>query len=296
MTNQNHSDLNVTITALHIYPIKSCGGIALQETIIETYGLRHDRNWVVVEDSDALSPHQSPLKFITQRQLPRMACIQPMLTEHSVQLHAPGMPMLEIPLALQDETRPTRSVNVWRDTLPAWDEGVQAAEWFSTFLGQSLRLMRYATPYQRICDPIWTGTDHAHTRFADGYPILLTNTASLDDLNQRLLEKGAPVIPMNRFRPNIVVSGITAFEEDYVDTFSSTALTLRVVKPCTRCSVPSVDQATGQNTGVEPTATLSTYRLDDSVQGVTFGQNMIVTAGAGSCLRIGQKLDAALNF
>lgn len=291
MNHDTSTQPTLKITELHIYPIKSCAGIALQEAVIETYGLKNDRNWVIVEDAGQLNA-----KFITQRDLPRMACIQPILTQDKVRLNAPGMPTLEISTTQTDVNQSTHPVTVWRDTIPAWDEGVLAAEWLSDFLRKPVRLMRYAPPHQRICDPTWTGTDSANTRFADGYPILLTNEASLADLNHRLRKKGESPIPMNRFRPNLVVSGMPAFEEDYVTTLGSSELRLRVVKPCTRCSIPSVDQTTGQSTGIEPTATLSTYRLDEKIQGLVFGQNAIVTAGAGSDLRVGQILDVAFNF
>lgn len=277
----------VTLSSLHVYPIKSCGGIDLQQAQVEDYGLAYDRNWVVVDESG---------KFVTQRQCPRMALIQPRLVYGVLRLQAPGMLLLEIPLDADYSAQETSLVSVWHDLIPAWDEGDLVAYWFSQFLGQSVRLMRFAAPHQRRCDPQWTGADLAHTRFADGYPILLTNTASLDELNARMHAKGSPSLPMNRFRPNIVVSGLAAFEEDFLESLTLDSLHLRAVKPCARCSVPSVDQTSGISTGPEPTATLSEFRQDERVQGVTFGQNLIVTGGVGASLQVGARLDVKLNF
>jgi uncharacterized protein YcbX len=279
----------LTITELNIYPIKSCGGITLPSVQVDETGLQYDRHWVIVDTQQ---------RFLTQRQLPRMALIQTALSATHLQVSAPGMSSLLIGLNDVDSAAPTTNVTVWRDTIPAWDEGEAAAQWFSDFLGQSVRLMRYAAPYKRYCDPKWAGDSQAHTQFADGYPILLTHTASLADLNQRLQANGASTIPMNRFRANIVVSSdeLGAFEEDFLETLTCGELVLGAVKPCARCSVPSVDQTTGISTGPEPTATLSTFRHDERVQGITFGQNLIVVRGAGKMLQVGQVLDVDLNF
>ncbi|RCS57076.1 MOSC domain-containing protein [Parvibium lacunae] len=279
----------LTITDLSIYPIKSCAGITLETALVTAHGLQYDRHWVIVD-------HQQ--HFLTQRQHPRMALIQPSLSKQQLQLSAPGMSPLVLSTEPPKQPDSPCNVTVWRDSIPAWDEGNQAAQWLSEFLAQPVRLMRYAEPYQRACDPQWAGDSKAYTHFADGYPILVVNTASLAELNQRLAANGSTAIPMNRFRANIVVSGdeLGAFEEDYLETLSSMGLVLRAVKPCARCSVPSVDQQTGVHTGPEPTATLTHFRHDPRVQGVTFGQNLIIEAGAGTTLTVGSTLHAALNF
>jgi uncharacterized protein YcbX len=136
----------------------------------------------------------------------------------------------------------------------------------------------------------------SQTRFADGYPLLLIGQSSLDDLNGRLRAAGRSTLPMDRFRPNLVVDGLEAFEEDYLASLSTGAAEIRPVKPCARCPIPSIDQATGIP-GPDPMDILQTYRANPRMDGaVCMGMNCIVSAGAGSLLRVGQELAAELAF
>jgi uncharacterized protein YcbX len=156
--------------------------------------------------------------------------------------------------------------------------------------------VRFRPDVARPTSTKWTGGVPAQTRFADGYPLLLTSTASLADLNRRLAAAGRAALPMNRFRPNLVVDGIEAFEEDYVESFSAGGIELRPVKPCARCPIPSIDQATGVP-GPDPLDILQAYRANPRMDGaVCFGMNCIVSAGAHGRLQVGQQLDVTLAF
>lgn len=285
-----------SISQLNVYPIKSCAGISRDAVRLTPFGLEHDRNWMVIDTQG---------RFITQRTHARLALVQPALNGGELAVTAPGMDALRLPVdpaALADA--PVVAATVWRDTVAALDAGREAAGWFSEFLGASVRLVRFDPGQERTASREWTGDDTAQVRFADGYPVLVLGDASLSDLNARLARKGVDPIPMNRFRPNVVLSGIDAYEEDYTDTLRVSAsegeVELRIVKPCTRCPIPTIDQMRGApdpRWPNEPTDTMSTYRADSRVDGgIAFGQNAIVLAGAGDTLAVGQAVEAQLRF
>ncbi|WP_206956842.1 MOSC domain-containing protein [Trinickia acidisoli] len=285
-----------SISQLHIYPIKSCGGISRDAVRLTPYGLEHDRNWMVIDAHGC---------FVTQRTHATLARVQPALFGNELEVRAPGMATLTLPVeAAALAGAPTVAATVWRDTVPALDAGDEAARWFSDFLGASVRLVRFNPGFERTASRTWTGDVEAKVRFADGYPLLVLGEASLGDLNARLTGKGIDPIPMNRFRPNLVLAGIEAYEEDYTDALRVEAadgnVELRIVKPCTRCPMPTIDQARGApdpRWPNEPTDTMSPYRSDSRVDGaVTFGQNAIVIGGAGDTLAVGQSVDAELRF
>jgi uncharacterized protein YcbX len=186
-------------------------------------------------------------------------------------------------------------VVVWRSHVLGIDQGDAAAAWFSDHLGRRARLVRFDPAKPRRCNPDYVGTTGAHTMFADGYPLLVIGQASLDDLNARLASKGSPPLPMNRFRPNVVVTGLPPYDEDHLDTIESGGVTLKLVKSCVRCQVTTTDQATAR-VGIEPLATLGMYRRDDALAGVTFGMNAIVTAGAGHPLETGAAATVTYRF
>ena len=281
-----------TIAELTLYPIKSCAGIALQEATLTEQGLMtqqiYDREWMVVDGEG---------RQLTQREHPRMALITPRLKADTLELRAPGMLILEIPLGLPDpETAPSRMVQVWDDTVLAYDGDDTAAAWFSNAVGVPCRLVRFHAKGSRPVSTKWTDGVETSTMFSDGYPVLVASTASLEDVNQRLVKAGRSAIPMNRFRPNLVVDGIEAFEEDYVENFAIGEAALKPVKPCARCPMPSVDQATGQF-GPDPLDILQSYRAKEVLDGaICFGMNAIVTAGAGSRVRVGQEIVVSLAF
>lgn len=281
-----------TITELNIYPIKSCAGISLREATLTPAGLMtqniYDREWMVVDAQG---------EFMTQRAHPKMALIVPRIKAETLELRAPSMLRLEVPLDLPhpDDAR-TVNVKVWNDTVQAYDCDETTATWFSKFLGVPCKLVRFHAEAKRLANTKWTGGVEAPTLFSDGYPVLVISEASLHDLNGKLKAQGREALPMNRFRPNLVVSGIEAFEEDYVEAFGIGGAKLKPVKPCPRCPMPSIDQATGEF-GPDPLDILRTYRVNDKVDGgITFGMNAILVEGEGETVRVGQDIDAELAF
>ena len=222
--------------------------------------------------------------FLTQRALPRLALVEVALTTDSLHLSAQGQATtLEVPLAARD--LPRRRVRVWRDECEALGEGPAAAAWLSAWLGQPAHLVRFDPAHRRLSGHEWTSGADAENRFSDGFPLLVSSQESLDELNRRL----AVPVPMDRFRPNLVISGLRAHGEDEIDSLIADGLEIRPVKPCERCRITTTDQRTAE-AGVEPLRTLATYRRDESLDGVTFGMNATVTARAGATLEIGGRL------
>ncbi len=262
----------LTLTGLFIYPVKSCRGIPLTEAELTTRGLARDREWMVVDPNG---------RFLTQRDEPRMARISTELSATALILRAPGLPTLQVPLEHRPGTR--RTVQVWRDTLNALDEGAEAADWFSRALGRTLFLVRYPEEFQRLSNREWTGDVEAENRFSDAYPILVISEESLEDLNRRI--EGDP-LPMERFRTNLVIAGGPAYIEDVAPSLGAPGIELRLVKPCTRCSITATHHLTGE-VGVEPLKTLARYRRSERPSGVVFGQNALLIRGAGLKLRLG---------
>ncbi|MFN7153940.1 MAG: MOSC domain-containing protein [Acidovorax sp.] len=283
------SDLSGTIARLFVYPVKSCAGIEVQQALLTETGLDLDRAWMVVDAQGA---------FLTQRALPRMALIRPQLKTDEMVLQAPGMLALHVAI---DAVESPATVTVWRDTVPAWDMGAVAAQWFTDFLGQPCRLVRFDPEHKRLSSMAWTGGVEAPNQFADGFPILLASEASLEELNTRLATAGHAAVGMDRFRPNVVLAGLDAHDEDRVDLVrvdggAEGQMHLQPVKPCARCPIPNIDPATAQT---DPLVgdTLRTYRRDKRLDGaVTFGMNAIVRQGAGQMLRVGQRIGADLRF
>jgi uncharacterized protein len=240
------------IAALYVYPVKSARGIALQDAALTRAGLSQDRRWMLVGQSG---------RCLTQRELPRLALL----------------------LARQGERC---SVSVWGHECEAFDEGPAVADWLRQLLDHDCRLVRFDPAHRRLSAREWTGSFEAENQFSDKFPILAVSTASLADLNTRLAEP----LPMNRFRPNIVLEGLNAFDEDHIDELSDGAIRLKPVKACTRCKITTTNQDTGSVEGDEPLRTLNTYRYDAALHGVCFGQNLIVVSGAGARLQRGQTL------
>ena len=278
------------LTELVLYPIKSCAGLSVPEARLALDGLSangvHDREWMLVTP-DGL--------FLTQREVPRLATIRPRVEGATLIANAPGMPPLHLPLA-HDAAAPTVEVVIWEDRIRAADCGNAVANWFTIAIGAPCRLVRFRPDVHRPTSSKWTGGVPAATRFSDGYPILLIGQASLDDINAKLAQAGRDRLPMNRFRPNVVVDGIEAFEEDFVTAFHDGDISLRPVKPCARCPIPAVDQATGIP-GPDPLDILQAWRANPRMHGaVTVGMNVIVQDGIGQMLRVGQPLNVELAF
>jgi uncharacterized protein YcbX len=285
-------DVHGRIAALMIYPVKSLAGISVTEARLLETGLEWDRHWMVV-DAEGL--------FLTQRECPRMALVQPRITSGALELYGPEVEPLVVPLQAQG---PLRRVQVWDDTLDAMDMGEDAALWLQQVLGEpGVRLVRFAPQVQRPCSTRWTGGAPSHTQFADGYPVLVTTDASMDPLNARLAAAGLASVGINRFRPNLVLGGLDAHDEDHLtvlevemDAERQVRPRLALVKPCARCPIPNIDPVTAQtHPGVGDA--LMAYRQDARVNGaITFGMNAIVQAGAGAVLRVGQSVAASYGF
>ena len=282
------------ISALFVYPVKSCRAIALTDALIERDGLQWDRRWMVVDAGG---------RFVSQREYPAMARIATALGTDALHLRADGASgELSVPFApLAHAARVP--VSVWDDRFDALDEGDAAARWLSDVIGVPVRLVRFADDVTRLASRKWTQGVDAPTRFADAFPLLVTADASLAELNGRLAAKGVPPLPMDRFRPNVVLGGTDAFDEDFAGTLSIGAgagVVLRVAKPCARCPITTVDQSSGTidpRWPHEPLDTLATYRANPRVGGgLAFGQNAIVVDGAGQRLRVGDAVDLELDF
>lgn len=261
------------VSALYIYPVKSCAGTPLDAAQVQARGFANDRRWLVVD---------AEWNFLTQREIARMALIHPTVDEHCLRLSAPHVPGFELPV---DQPGRRVEVSIWKDSgVGAVDQGEAAAGWLSDFLGRDVRLVRFADDYVRQVDQKYAPRESDQVGFADGYPFLVISEESLADLNSRLDEP----LPMNRFRPNIVVNGAgVSFPEDGWKTIRAGEITLDLVKPCARCAITTTDQATGRR-GKEPLRTLAMYR--QGAKGAPlFGQNAI-HRGAGT-LRVGDTVE-----
>ncbi len=281
-------EIHATIARLFVYPVKSCAGVEVQEALLIETGLEFDRAWMVVDTQG---------EFVSQRQLPRMALIQPQLKHFEMILRAPGM--LALHIALDKVEQPT-TVKVWSDTLKAYDMGDIAAQWFSDFLGQKLRLARFDPEQQRLSNKKWTGDVDAQNQFADGFPILVVSEASVAELSEKLAAAGHAPVTVERFRANIVLAGLDAQDEDRLDVMNISTpegnVQLLGVKPCPRCPIPNIDPLTALSSP-EVGDILQTYRRNTVVDGaVTFGTNAIILKGIEHGLRVGQTVQAAYRF
>lgn len=292
--------MSITLSGLYSYPVKSCAGLAHRSSLISQAGLAFDRRWVIVDQSG---------RFMTQRKYPRMALIQPGLSPESLALNAPGMPAITLALArtAKNPAPATVAVRIWKADTIGQDEGDETAQWLSGFLDTPCRLLRVHPDAARIASPghvsrwIDKNTEWApdfpaqHVfGFADGFPFLIANQASLDELNQQLQAKGHTPVPMNRFRPNIVVQGLEPYEEDYLIGLRINGMTFAFVKNCARCPIPNIDQATALS-AAEPGLTLAAHR--SFADGVLFGVNAVVAGTRdNSLINIGDPVEAEYDL
>jgi uncharacterized protein YcbX len=297
------SQFHARLSELWIYPIKSCAGVSVQEAVLTPMGLASDRMWMVVDASGDM---------VTQRDLPRMASIQPKQVPASNgalptwQLQAPGM--TDLPLTPCTQSTPV-AVRVWQDTVPAFDMGPACAQWLTEFLGLSrgpLRLVQFDARHKRVASMTWTQGVEALNQFSDGFPVLVASTASLAELNARLAQQGVAAVDMRRFRPNVVLGdasehALLPHDEDRVGVMtihadSGAPLQLQPVKPCPRCPIPNIDPDTAL-TAPSVGDALQQYRQDARVDGgITFGMNAIAVQGVGQLLRVGQCVSADWVF
>lgn len=290
-------DVQARVARLFVYPIKSCAGLEVSEALLTETGLEFDRAWMVVDEAGM---------FVTQRELPRMALIRPQLRHFEMVLRAPGM--LALHIALDTVEKPVQ-VQVWKDSVKAYDMGDVAAQWFSDFLNaerpagaaaQRLRLVRFDPEQQRLSNKRWTGDVHAQTQFADGFAVLVLSQASLDGLNQRLAAAGHAPVGIERFRPNIVLDGIEAHDEDRLDVLHIATgegqARLKMVKPCPRCPIPNIDPATAISSP-EVGDAMQAYRANPVVDdAIAFGMNAVILDGLDHALRPGQVASADYRF
>ncbi|HUQ27447.1 MAG TPA: MOSC N-terminal beta barrel domain-containing protein [Usitatibacter sp.] len=265
----------VTVSALNFYPVKGLKGIGLEEAKCTELGIEHDRRWMVV-DRDG--------EFLSQREHPKMATVWTEIGDAFLALSAPDVGEVRVPL--RPEGGRKLRVQVWGTGCDAVPSSREADQWLTDYLGVQCMLVYMPDDSKRYSNPKFGGADK-RVGFADGYAYLLAGEASLADLNAKLMAQGHPAIPMNRFRPNIVVSGAGAFAEDEWHDLKIGDALLRTAKPCGRCQVPSTDQATGEVHGPEPLATLATYR--EGPFGVQFGMNL-VTLRQGT-IRVGDPVE-----
>ncbi len=268
----------VSILSLHSYPIKSCAAVDHDTATVFLAGLEWDRQWIIVDGQG---------RMMTQREYPRMALIQPALDAEHLFVRMPGAELVRIALHPSSDTAEAVPVRVWQADTLGRDEGVAAALALSAFMDQPCRLLRVHAAAARSPSPphiqAWRG-DNAQwatqfaTRqlfgFADGFPYLFTNQASLDDLNRRLAAKGRRPVPMNRFRPNVVLQGLEPYDEDYLSGIRLPSMSFAFVKRCARCPMPNIDQATGVMHD-EPGLTLQAHR--QFKDGILFGVNAIAS-------------------
>ena len=266
----------LTLADLFVYPIKSCRGTPLARGLLTRSGMLHDREWMVVTPAG---------RFLTQREVPKLALVSPQLRDGTLALDAPGMETLA--LSLDDRSGERRPVVVWRDSCQAIDAGDVAAAWCSAFLERPVRLVRFDESRRRPTDPEWSEGLDGETRFTDGFPLLVLSRASFDDLNARLPHP----LPLDRFRTSLLIDGCDAYAEDRMAALESGDIRIRIVKPCARCVITTTDQATAERDGEEPLRTLRTYRWDPEQRGVVFAQNALVEAGAGLELSVGMTFE-----
>ena len=285
---QTDGEVRVGLNALQVYPVKSCAGVALDDSLLIETGLEFDRTWMVVDAGG---------EFVTQRQLPRLVLVRPQLKTFEMVLRASGM--LALHVALDTVEKPLR-VRVWDDEVAAFDMGDLCAQWFTDFLGQPVRLVRFDPANKRLSARRWSGAIEAENTFTDGFPLLIASTAGLDELNRRLLAQGQAAVTMARFRPNLVLDGLAAHGEDALDEIvfdtSDGPVRLKLVKPCSRCPIPDVDPISAE-TGHAVGDTLAGYRADARLGGqITFGMNAVIVEGIERALRVGMTGTAAIRF
>jgi len=251
----------LVLQEIYLYPIKSLGGIAVQEAQVEERGFKYDRRWMLVDQSG---------EFLTQRQHPQLALLQVALSESQLEVFSKGDPSQRIAFDLDLASNQELLVSIWGDQVLARVVSAEVSRWFSDFLQMDLDLVVMPESSHRKMDPRYAVQGES-VSFADGMPYVMIGQASLDELNQRL---EVPV-SMDRFRPNLVFSGGQAFEEDQFTRIKVGEVDFQVVKPCARCVLITVNQQTGEK-GKEPLATLATYRTVNNK--VYFGQNAVALA------------------
>jgi len=267
----------IELTGLRRYPVKSCRGEDLASCAVEPWGLAGDRRWMVVDPSGDV---------VTAREANRLVLVDPQLTDRGLRLTAPGIADLVID---RPDSGPLLDVEIWDDRLVARLADEIAADWFSTAIGRPLRLVYLDDPRRRPVDPDYAGPEDV-VSFADAYPLLLAGEESLAQLNEWIADGPRAAdgpLPMTRFRPNLVVRGGPAFAEDDWRRVKIGEVTFRVVKPCDRCVLTTIDPDSAVRTK-EPLVTLARHRKRGSK--ILFGMNLIPEAAFGT-VAVGDPVD-----
>ncbi len=261
-----------SVCGLYIYPIKSLGGIALDQVELTDRGFRYDRRWMLVDGAN---------RFLTQREHSEMALLQTSLVPTGIAVHKKLNPAERISIPGNIDQEAMEEVTIWGDICGAVEVGKLYNEWFSEALGMKCRLMYMPEAGERLVDPRHAITPHDLTNFSDAYPVLLLGKESLEDLNDRM----EAALPMERFRPNIVTEGLQPYEEDQLRQFAINAVNFYGVKLCSRCVLTTIDQQTGKK-AKEPLRTMATYRAINN--NIYFGQNIIYSGGG--TIRLGDSI------
>lgn len=237
--------MSLTLASIHIYPIKSLGGFEVSEAKLTDRGLEHDRRWMLVDEEGM---------FISQREVPALACLHTSPNGVGIEVtDVRNEEQIIIPWKIDHGDR--SRAQVWSDKITLLHYA-EADEWFSDRLNSRIRLMHLPDSTKRRTDGRYASSLNS---LSDGFPYLIASQASLDDLNERLLNEGKQPVGMERFRPNLVIAGGEAFQEDQWREISIGTVPFSLVKPCARCVIVTIDQTTGA-LGKEPLRTLATYR------------------------------------
>jgi uncharacterized protein len=265
------------LSEINIYPIKSLAGISLSEADIERRGLKFDRRWLLVDENN---------KFLTQREFSKMATLRVEIENYGLSVSENNNNKILIDFKPQIEI--SARVKIWQSVCSAKVYEDEINRWFSDVLETNCKLVLMPEETRRKVNYFYAVHPDDHVSFADGYPFLLIGESSLAELNSRLKED----LPMNRFRPNIVIKDSEAFAEDSWKRIRIGETIFHVVKPCARCVITTIDQATGTKDGKEPLKTLASYRIPKRSikKKILFGQNLIAES-EGDCLRIGDKVE-----
>ncbi len=273
--------MDLIIKSLHIYPLKGARGIDINNAKLRPRGIKHDRRFMLINAQG---------RFLSQRQYPKMAQISTKLHQDGLGINIPGEKEIIIPFPA---TGRHINVSLWRDEFAACLVEHKINACISAFLGENVNLVFMADNTKRMVDKNWVKEDYP-VSFADGYPVLVTNQASLDDLNRHLTEQNERALPMDRFRPNIVIEGANPWEENNWKILRIGEVEIKCVKPCVRCVVTSINQKTG--IAGKKSALNALKKLNPSKnpknQGVVFGQNAIITR-LGK-IKIGDKVEKNL--
>jgi uncharacterized protein YcbX len=267
----------ITVDELNVYPLKSGRGIAKSSVRVAATGFEWDRHWMFADAAGT---------FVSQRTHSKLACIETEVSNAGLTLRAPGLTPLT--LSLEPQGEPV-AVRVWKDQCDGLDQGDAASAWASAALAAPVRIVRVVESPNRMASPQFASPTPTPVTFTDGFPILVCNRASLEYLNSLMPEP----VPMERFRPNLVLHGLPPFAEDHIESLRIGDVSLRLVKPCTRCVITSTDQRTGE-LSTNPLPFLRKFRFDRTLLGVTFGENAVLTAGIGA--QIMQGAECAVSY